>query len=51
MPSAEGLHVFPLVGVGEVAPGTDLAALIARAVAPADPDGPELAAGDVVVVT
>ena len=32
-------------------PGTDLAALIAGAVAPADPDGPELAAGDVVVVT
>ena len=34
-----------------MAPGTDLAALIAGAVAPADPDGPELAAGDVVVVT
>ena len=33
----------------EPAAGTDLAALIAGAVAPADPDGPELASGDVVV--
>src|ERR1700733_7531843 len=51
MPPAEGVHVFPIAGLGEVAPGTDLAALIAGAVAPADPAGPELAAGDVVVVT
>jgi coenzyme F420-0:L-glutamate ligase/coenzyme F420-1:gamma-L-glutamate ligase len=51
MPSAEGVQVFPITGLGEVAPGTDLAALIAGAVAPADPEGPELASGDVVVVT
>jgi coenzyme F420-0:L-glutamate ligase / coenzyme F420-1:gamma-L-glutamate ligase len=43
--------VFPVGGIGEVTPGTDLAALIVRALAPADPDGPELANGDVVVVT
>jgi coenzyme F420-0:L-glutamate ligase/coenzyme F420-1:gamma-L-glutamate ligase len=51
MPPAEGVQVFPLTGLGEVTPGTDLAALIAGVVAPANPDGPELAAGDVVVVT
>jgi coenzyme F420-0:L-glutamate ligase / coenzyme F420-1:gamma-L-glutamate ligase len=51
MPPAEGLRVFPLVGLGEVTPGTDLAALVAGAVAPVDPDGPDLEAGDVVVVT
>src|ERR1700729_464300 len=51
MPPAEGVRVFPITGLGEVAPGTDLAALIAGAVAPADPDGPGLADGDVVVVT
>src|ERR1700677_2966882 len=51
MPPAEGVQVFPIAGLGEVTPGTDLAALIAHAVAPADPDGPELASGDVVVVT
>src|SRR3984885_57047 len=51
MPPAEGVHVFPLASIGEVTPGTDLAALIAGAVAPADPEGPELATGDVVVVT
>ena len=43
--------MFPVGGIGEVTPGTDLAALIASAVAPADPQGPELAPGDVVVVT
>jgi len=51
MPRAEGVQILPVTGLGEVAPGTDLAALIAGAVAPADPDGPELASGDVVVVT
>jgi coenzyme F420-0:L-glutamate ligase / coenzyme F420-1:gamma-L-glutamate ligase len=51
MPSPDGVQVFPITGLGEVRPGTDLAALIAGAVAPADPGGPELAAGDVVVVT
>jgi coenzyme F420-0:L-glutamate ligase/coenzyme F420-1:gamma-L-glutamate ligase len=51
MPSADGVQVFPLTGLGEVIAGTDLAALITGAVAPADPEGPELAAGDVVVVT
>jgi coenzyme F420-0:L-glutamate ligase/coenzyme F420-1:gamma-L-glutamate ligase len=51
MPPAEGLHVFPVTGIGEVTPGTDLAVLIAAVLAPAHPDGPELRAGDVVVVT
>ncbi len=51
MPRAEGVHVFPLGGIGEVTPGTDLAALIAGAVAPADPEGLELLNGDVIVVT
>jgi coenzyme F420-0:L-glutamate ligase/coenzyme F420-1:gamma-L-glutamate ligase len=51
MPRAEGVQVFPVRGIGEVAPGTDLAVLIAGAVAPADPEGPELANGDVIVVT
>jgi coenzyme F420-0:L-glutamate ligase/coenzyme F420-1:gamma-L-glutamate ligase len=51
MPPADGVRVFPVAGLGEVMPGTDLAALIAGAVAPADPDGPELTTGDIVVVT
>ena len=51
MPPAEGLRVLPVAGLGEVTPGTDLAALVLGAVAPRNPDGPDLAAGDVVVVT
>ena len=51
MPRAEGIAVFPVGAIGEVTPGTDLAALIAAAVTPADPEGPELANGDVLVVT
>jgi coenzyme F420-0:L-glutamate ligase/coenzyme F420-1:gamma-L-glutamate ligase len=51
MPNGEGLALIPLTGIGEVTPGTDLGRLIAAAVAPAQPDGPELLAGDVVVVT
>ncbi|HEX4433701.1 MAG TPA: coenzyme F420-0:L-glutamate ligase [Acidimicrobiales bacterium] len=51
MPPAEGMQLFPILSLGEVEPGTDLAALIAGAVAPAQPDGPALADGDVVVVT
>ncbi len=51
MPQADGILVVPVAGIGEVTPGTDLAVLIAGALAPARPDGPELLAGDVVVVT
>jgi coenzyme F420-0:L-glutamate ligase / coenzyme F420-1:gamma-L-glutamate ligase len=51
MPPAEGVQIFPIAGLGEVTPGTDLVALIAAAVAPSAPDGPALAVGDVVVVT
>jgi coenzyme F420-0:L-glutamate ligase / coenzyme F420-1:gamma-L-glutamate ligase len=51
MPEADGVRVLPVAGIGEVASGADLATLIAEAVAPARPDGPELCAGDVVVVT
>jgi coenzyme F420-0:L-glutamate ligase/coenzyme F420-1:gamma-L-glutamate ligase len=47
----EGVRVLPVGGIGEVTPGADLAGLIAGAVAPARPGGPELQAGDVVVVT
>jgi coenzyme F420-0:L-glutamate ligase/coenzyme F420-1:gamma-L-glutamate ligase len=49
--TADGVALIPLTGIGEVRPGTDLARLIADAVAPARPDGPELLTGDVVVVT
>ena len=42
MPAVEGVQVIPITGLGEVAPGTDLAALIAGAVAPAAPGAPEL---------
>ncbi len=51
MPRAEGVRVFPVTGIGEVTPGSDLAAVIAGAVAPSDPEGPEILGGDVIVVT
>jgi coenzyme F420-0:L-glutamate ligase/coenzyme F420-1:gamma-L-glutamate ligase len=51
MPPAEGVQVLPVTGLGEVTPGTDIAVLVAGAVAPARPDGPELLDGDVLVVT
>jgi coenzyme F420-0:L-glutamate ligase/coenzyme F420-1:gamma-L-glutamate ligase len=47
MPDAEGLAILPVSGLGEVAPETDLARLIAEAPA----GGPVLRSGDVVVVT
>ncbi|HEY1651184.1 MAG TPA: coenzyme F420-0:L-glutamate ligase [Acidimicrobiales bacterium] len=47
----DGLTLLPVTGIGEVAPGTNLGRLIAAALAPARPEGPELRAGDVVVVT
>ena len=46
-----GLTVLPVTGLGEIAPDTDLARLIAGALAPARPDAPSLCDGDVVVVT
>jgi coenzyme F420-0:L-glutamate ligase/coenzyme F420-1:gamma-L-glutamate ligase len=45
------LAILPVLGIGEVTPGADLAAVIAAALAPASPSGPALADGDVVVVT
>jgi len=51
MPEAEGVQVLPVTGIGEVAPGTDLATLIAEAVTAGGPGGVELRRGDVVVVT
>jgi len=51
MPQSDGVLVLPVPGIGEVVPGTDLAGLIAGAVAPVRPEGPALLAGDVVVVT
>jgi coenzyme F420-0:L-glutamate ligase / coenzyme F420-1:gamma-L-glutamate ligase len=51
MPDDEGVRLLPVLGIGEVAPGSDVARLIADVVAPASPGGPELLDGDVVVVT
>jgi coenzyme F420-0:L-glutamate ligase/coenzyme F420-1:gamma-L-glutamate ligase len=51
MPSVDGMALIPLIGIGEVAVGTDLGRLIADALAPARADGPDLRAGDVLVVT
>jgi coenzyme F420-0:L-glutamate ligase/coenzyme F420-1:gamma-L-glutamate ligase len=46
-----GLTVLPVTGLGEIEPDTDLARLIAGALAPARPEAPSLCDGDVVVVT
>jgi coenzyme F420-0:L-glutamate ligase/coenzyme F420-1:gamma-L-glutamate ligase len=51
MRPTEGIHLLPVAGIGEVRPGGELATVIAAALAPARPDGPELHDGDVVVVT
>jgi coenzyme F420-0:L-glutamate ligase / coenzyme F420-1:gamma-L-glutamate ligase len=51
MPPPEGLLLLPVTGIGEVIPGTDVAALLVGALAPARPDGHTLHDGDVVVVT
>ena len=51
MPSTESISLIPLTGIGEVRPGDDLAHVIAAALAPADPEGPALLPGDVLVVT
>jgi coenzyme F420-0:L-glutamate ligase/coenzyme F420-1:gamma-L-glutamate ligase len=45
------MALLPLTGIGEVEPGADLAQVVAGALAPQRVDGPELAAGDVVVIT
>jgi coenzyme F420-0:L-glutamate ligase/coenzyme F420-1:gamma-L-glutamate ligase len=45
------MALIPLTGIGEVAAGDDLSEVIAAALAPAAPDGPELRPGDVLVVT
>jgi coenzyme F420-0:L-glutamate ligase / coenzyme F420-1:gamma-L-glutamate ligase len=47
----DGISVVPLTGVGEVAPGADLTALLVQALAPACVDAPALRHGDVLVVT
>ncbi len=51
MSASDGITLIPLTGIGEIAPGADLAQMVADAVTPARPDGPELLNGDVVVVT
>lgn len=48
---ADVLSVLAVTGIGEVAPGTELSGVIAAALAPANPDGPQLQDGDVLVVT
>jgi coenzyme F420-0:L-glutamate ligase/coenzyme F420-1:gamma-L-glutamate ligase len=50
-PVPDGISLLPLVGIGEIRPGTDLARAVADALHPATGDGPELLAGDVLVVT
>ena len=52
MPLPEGaLAVLPVVGMGEVTPGSDLTQVIAAALAPAVPGAPTLCESDVLVVT
>jgi coenzyme F420-0:L-glutamate ligase / coenzyme F420-1:gamma-L-glutamate ligase len=51
MPDAGGMALIPLTGIGEVTPGTDLADVLAGALAPSRDGAPELLDGDVVVVT
>jgi len=46
-----GLLVLPVIGVGEVGPGDDLAGLLAEALDVAAVGSPELLEGDVLVVT
>jgi coenzyme F420-0:L-glutamate ligase / coenzyme F420-1:gamma-L-glutamate ligase len=47
---SDAITLLPISGIGEIVPGTDLARVLADALAPAA-DGPGLRAGDVVVVT
>jgi coenzyme F420-0:L-glutamate ligase/coenzyme F420-1:gamma-L-glutamate ligase len=47
----DGISLIPLTGIGEIEPGADLAEMVADALAPQNPAGPELHPGDVVVVT
>jgi coenzyme F420-0:L-glutamate ligase/coenzyme F420-1:gamma-L-glutamate ligase len=51
MLGADGISLLPITGIGEIAPGADLARMVADAVRPARLEGPELRTGDVVVVT
>ncbi|HEX3947767.1 MAG TPA: coenzyme F420-0:L-glutamate ligase [Acidimicrobiales bacterium] len=46
-----GLTVLPVTGIGEVAPGDDLAAVLAAALGPDEAGRPSLLDGDVLVVT
>jgi coenzyme F420-0:L-glutamate ligase/coenzyme F420-1:gamma-L-glutamate ligase len=47
----EGITLIPLTGIGEIAPGADLARTVVGALAPQRADGPELRQGDVIVIT
>ncbi len=51
MPVADDITLIPLRGIGEISAGTDLAHMVAGALAPATADGPTLCAGDVIVIT
>jgi coenzyme F420-0:L-glutamate ligase/coenzyme F420-1:gamma-L-glutamate ligase len=46
-----GIVLIPLTGIGEIEPGADLARVVADTLAPANPGGPALQDGDVLVVT
>jgi coenzyme F420-0:L-glutamate ligase / coenzyme F420-1:gamma-L-glutamate ligase len=48
---SDGIALIPLTGIGEVEPGTDLAQMVVDAVSPANPEGPALRDGDVLVIT
>jgi coenzyme F420-0:L-glutamate ligase / coenzyme F420-1:gamma-L-glutamate ligase len=50
-PVFDGITLIPLRGIGEIEPGTDLAHMVASALAPSSPDGPTLLQGDVLVIT
>ncbi|HEY1826528.1 MAG TPA: coenzyme F420-0:L-glutamate ligase [Acidimicrobiales bacterium] len=51
MPEAGTMALIPIVGIGEVRTGNDLADDLTAALAPANPAGPALLEGDVLVVT
>jgi coenzyme F420-0:L-glutamate ligase/coenzyme F420-1:gamma-L-glutamate ligase len=51
MSSVESITLIPLTGMGEVTEGDDLAQLVVDVLSPANPHGPVMQAGDVVVVT
>ncbi len=50
-PTGGSISLLPVTGLGEIRPGDDLCEVVAAALRPAAPAGPELCDGDVLVVT